>query len=418
MTYDTVVIGAGVAGLTAALRLAEAGQRVAVVAKGVGATHLAPATIDVLGYAPQGVQSPAWALPRFVDAHPNHPYARLAPWVLEASIRWFGERVGTYDYIGGLGENYLLPTAVGVPKPSALVPETMAAGDLRRGGRFAFVGFGALKDFYPSYLADNLNHAQLQRSVSARAITIDPPVGGEADVGALAFARRFEDPEFREAVVRQLEAEVEPGEAIGFPAVLGIDGARNVWLELQQALGRPVFEVPTLPPSVPGIRVFRALTAAIRRYGGRVVIGAPVVEVEAGDRRVAGVATGGEGRPARYCARSFVLATGGLASGGMAMDSYGKLRETVFGLPLEGLPRRGEAQFLPGYFDRHPASRVGVAVDQRFRPIDPAGSAVYENLHVAGATLAGAEPWREKSGDGISLSTGYAAAEAVLGSEE
>jgi anaerobic glycerol-3-phosphate dehydrogenase len=33
---------------------------------------------------------------------------------------------------------------------------------------------------------------------------------------------------------------------------------------------------------------------------------------------------------------------------------------------------------------------------------------------VAGATLGGGEPWREKSGDGISLSTGYAAAGHVL----
>jgi len=45
MSYDTVVIGAGLAGLTAALRLTEQGQRVLIVARGVGATHLAPATV-------------------------------------------------------------------------------------------------------------------------------------------------------------------------------------------------------------------------------------------------------------------------------------------------------------------------------------------------------------------------------------
>ena len=35
-------------------------------------------------------------------------------------------------------------------------------------------------------------------------------------------------------------------------------------------------------------------------------------------------------------------------------------------------------------------------------------------LLLLSATLAGAEPWREKSGDGISLATGYAAADAIL----
>jgi anaerobic glycerol-3-phosphate dehydrogenase len=36
---------------------------------------------------------------------------------------------------------------------------------------------------------------------------------------------------------------------------------------------------------------------------------------------------------------------------------------------------------------------------------------------VAGATLAGAEPWKEKSGDGLSLSTGYHAATTLLAEE-
>jgi len=47
--------------------------------------------------------------------------------------------------------------------------------------------------------------------------------------------------------------------------------------------------------------------------------------------------------------------------------------------------------------------------------VDAGGERVFENVLVAGATLAGAEPWREKSGDGLSLSTGYRAAELVLG---
>ena len=47
--YDAVVIGAGTAGLVAGARLAEGGARVCVLAKGVGSTHLAPGTIDVLG---------------------------------------------------------------------------------------------------------------------------------------------------------------------------------------------------------------------------------------------------------------------------------------------------------------------------------------------------------------------------------
>jgi glycerol-3-phosphate dehydrogenase subunit B len=48
------------------------------------------------------------------------------------------------------------------------------------------------------------------------------------------------------------------------------------------------------------------------------------------------------------------------------------------------------------------------------RPVGPDGAPVFENLVAAGATVGGAEPWREKSGEGISVATGYAAAGTVL----
>jgi glycerol-3-phosphate dehydrogenase subunit B len=56
----------------------------------------------------------------------------------------------------------------------------------------------------------------------------------------------------------------------------------------------------------------------------------------------------------------------------------------------------------------------GVAVDERLRPLDEDGAVVYDNLHAVGAALAGAEPWREKSGEGLALASGYRAAQAIL----
>ena len=58
--------------------------------------------------------------------------------------------------------------------------------------------------------------------------------------------------------------------------------------------------------------------------------------------------------------------------------------------------------------------RVLPATDDRLRPIDGTGRPVYTNLHAVGAILGGAVPWKEKSGTGISVATGYAAAEAIL----
>jgi glycerol-3-phosphate dehydrogenase subunit B len=415
MTYDTVVIGAGLAGLTAALRLAEEGRRVLVVAKGVGSTHLSPATIDVLGFDDGAVERPAQALSSFAEAHPEHPYARLSMEVIGASIEWLKTRLPALGYRGALDENFLLPTAVGAVKRSALVPETMAGGDLRSGGRFLFVGLG-LKDFYPAYLAENLGHASLADSaVSARAIELEPAREGEADVSSAGFARRFEQPTFRDAVVRGLAGQIERDERVGFPAVLGLDDAGKVWRELEEKLERPVFEVATLPPSVSGIRLFEAMTDALRRAGGRILIGQAVAGAETRNGRVEAVVVQAAARPTTYRAGSFVLASGGFASGGVQLDSYGKLREAVFDLAVE--PTKDGPRFVPDYLDEQPLDRVGVPVDNGLRPTNGDGRPVYENLHAAGATLAGAVPWREASGNGLSLATGYAAAGAILESD-
>jgi glycerol-3-phosphate dehydrogenase subunit B len=308
-------------------------------------------------------------------------------------------------YVGGVEENLLLPTAVGALKPSAAVPESMASGDLRSGGDVVVVGFRALKDFHPHLLADNL----ARQGIGARSVELDLVPEGRADVNSLGFARAFDDPAFRGQVVAQLAGRrLGAEERVAFPAVLGIADPHGAWTALEHGLGRRVFEVPTLPPSVPGMRVFAILREALRRAGGRLRLNNVVVGAEREGSRVRALRVRVGLREERHGADWVVLASGGFASGGLELDSRWAAREVALGLPVAGVPPAGAERFRPGYFDAHPMSRAGVAVDEELRPDG------YENVLVAGATLAGAEPWKEKSGDGISLATGHRAAELVL----
>src|SRR5262249_2848334 len=136
MSQDALVIGVGLAGLTAGLRLAQAGQRGLLVAKGLGGTHLGGGTIDVLGYVPERVEHPWAALPDFLATHPRHPYARAGLPALQAAVDWFlsTTRELGYPYSGSLADNFLLPTAIGAARPAALAPASLAVGDLRSGG--------------------------------------------------------------------------------------------------------------------------------------------------------------------------------------------------------------------------------------------------------------------------------------------
>ncbi len=415
MSYDTVVVGAGLAGLTAALRLAESGQHVLIVARGVGATHLAPATVDVLGYVgDERVESPAASMTAFIGAVPDHPYRHLAPGQLRASLQWFGERTSSMGYTGSLDENLLLSTAVGVAKPATLVPRTMRGGDLRMGGRFVFVGLRGFKDFYPSLIAGNLASAHLPVPVSARSLELEPPTERCGDFGGRILAGRFDAGNLTDWLVSSLEHRVDPDERVGVPAILGLRRAEETWQDLETRLGRPVFEVPTLPPSIPGMRLYDTLTTALRAAGARLVLGARAFGARVHDGRIDAVEVASGAGSVSYPAQSVVLASGGFASGGLELDSFGTTRETVFDLPVAGASGTDRVRFAANYFDAQPLSNAGVAVDDSLRPIDGQGEPVYANLHAVGAILSGAVPWKEKSGTGISVATGYTAAEAIL----
>jgi glycerol-3-phosphate dehydrogenase subunit B len=413
---DAVVVGAGLAGLTAAVRLAEAGLRVVTVAKGLGSVRLSPATIDILGYAPDRVDNPAAALPDFVAAHPGHPYALIPPGLLAESVSWLREHSGDLGYLGEPSANLLLPTALGVPRPSAVVPESMAGGDVRTFRSVAIAGLRALKDFHPALVAENLVTAAAAagQQIEARSVMLTPSTDGEADVGTLSFARRFEDPRLRATVAEQLRRAVGDEQAVGLPAVLGLDRGHEVWAELREAVGRPVFEIPTIPPSVPGLRLANVLQGRLRRAGGRLMLGAQAVGPELRNGSLAGVRMRVAAREVARTARWIVLATGGLASGGIEMAADGVVSESVLGLPVWGAPAPGELAFLPAYFGEHPMSTAGLRVDSALRPLRPEGEPVHPNLRAAGAVIGGARPWREKSGDGISLCTGYLAAATIL----
>ncbi|MBV9603677.1 MAG: glycerol-3-phosphate dehydrogenase subunit GlpB [Solirubrobacterales bacterium] len=403
--YDAVVIGAGTAGLVAGARLAESGAHVCVLAKGIGSTHLAPGTIDVLGYAPDRVASPREALSELVAARPDHPYALIGLDTVDHALAWFESCVGAgplagYRYVGRFEHNHLLPTAVGALRPSTLVPETMVAGDASAPEPVCVVGSRALRDFHPALCAANLTRA----GIAARAVEVDIDVS-RADENALGLARRFDDPAWRAGFAARLALKLQADERVGLPAMLGARDPGGAWSDLEHRLGRRVFEIPTLPPSVPGMRLYEILRSALRRAGGRLILGAEVVDAERSGSRVSAVLARTGGHDTRYAAPSFVLAAGGFASGAIELDSRWITHERVLGLPLRGVPAPEQPRFLGDYLAEQPMSRVGVAVDGDLRAEGA------DNVLVAGAALGGAVPWRELSGEGIALASGFRVAE-------
>src|SRR5215213_3687050 len=102
---DTIVIGAGLAGLMGALALAEAGRAPLVLAKGQGATHWTGGTIDAWGHA--GERGPRMAIEELIAAQPDHPYAHVGIAGVAEALERFGALVADarYPYAGSLDRN-------------------------------------------------------------------------------------------------------------------------------------------------------------------------------------------------------------------------------------------------------------------------------------------------------------------------
>ncbi len=416
-----VVIGAGPAGLMAALTAARGGVEVRVIAKGWGSLYWHAGCIDVLATDPSGAtgrESPGEALHALIADRPEHPYAKVGGEGVAAALSDLAEvcAAAGYPLRGSLEANVVVPTAVGGVRPTCLVPETMVAGVMQGGEQALIVGFRSYADLTPELVCDNLS----TRGINARPVTLDvASLGRRKFVTAPVLAGAFESEAFRSEVIALLRPKIGRAERVGFPAVLGLQQATAVVEDLRTRLGVDVFEIPGVPPSVPGMRLHQVLTAAIRAAGGRVNEGMEALGVTWDGDRVSSVRTESAGHDHHVRGDIFILATGGILGGGIVGDESGELREVVMDLAVDGPDDRSE--WLRRSFtdpQGHPVYRCGVGVDAGFRPQRTDGSRP-ENVFVAGNLIGGTDPIRDRAVDGIAIATGravgLAALEAVAG---
>jgi glycerol-3-phosphate dehydrogenase subunit B len=418
MNYDVVVIGAGLSGLMAAAAAAQEKKRVLVVGRGMGIITIFTGTIDVFGYWPideaRPLESPLAGIQRLVRKDPEHPYTKIGVDSIKKGIETFirATAKGGVQYVGDLSENILIPTAVGTVKPTCLVSSSMAGGDMRNDRSVLICGFAGLRDFYADYMAHNISTFQMEGLTlprfRARTLTVDT---GDRTSGlnCLTLAGRLEDQRLLRAVTEEVYGQLRSGERVAFPAVLGIRNGRDIHKKMEQTCGVPVFETPTLPPSVPGYRLYKSLEDTLRTMGVHMLIGYDVYNPKTFGKRIGEISIAMGKSEKRVSGRAFVLATGGLVGKGIT-GSYNTLKEPIFDLPVAA-PKKRTDWFRKSLFDPagHPINRAGIVVDDHLRPVDKKGEPVYDNLLVCGTQLFGFDALREKSGGGVAVSSGYKA---------
>lgn len=415
MKFDTIIIGGGLAGLTAGISLARAGQRTAIIATGQSALHFWSGSFAFI--AKRGgrpiFDNPADAIADYPDMHPYRLIGRdntlrqlaNAPAMLaDAGIR----------VRGTLERNHLRATPFGYLKPSWLTMSEYLAVDKPdelKGSKIAIVNIEGYIDCYPRFLDFNLRKYGAECSTSAVDIPqLDILRKSTTEMRATNMSRFLRD-DAVDALAAEVNRVSKGADMAVMPAIVGMFSNEPIE-RLLRGVDRPVKFVPTVPASVPGVRVQLGLRDLFISLGGTYLPGDTVVKGEFDRHRLKSVSTVNFEDMPLY-ADNFVLATGSFFGHGL-IATIDRIYEAALGLDVNAPANRSE-WYDENFFNPQPYMKYGVITDTRFRPLK--NGEPLENVYAAGAILSGFNALKEGNGAGITMATAYNAAENILGSE-
>ena len=410
---ELLVIGSGLAGMAASLFALERGIDVAQVGNS-GAIAFTTGYLDLLGCDGRGFVDDPWrALMRLREDEPRHPLATIAEDDIRAAFASFTRTLTDMGlgYTAPGQHNVLALTPAGTLKPTLSLPLTMqpAIPAMAGGLDTLVVDFAGLNGFSARELVANL--APRWPVLRAQRIGF-PDMDSGAEVYAEVLARALEVPATRQRLAERIAPLLGGTQALGLPAILGVHRPDQVHRELQSLLGVPVFEIPTMPPAVPGVRLRELFEAQLPQRGVALEPQHRVKRLELSSEGVTAKLEDAYGEVTIEAAAA-VLATGRFTSGGLSADPGG-IRETLANLAVIQ-PEGRAAWYRADYFDPrgHAINRAGVSVDAQWRPLDAAGKPAHPRLFAAGSLLAHQDWMRQRCGAGVAIATAYKAVECA-----
>ena len=418
ISCDICVIGAGLAGMAATLFAATRGLSVAQVGH-TGEIVFASGLLDVLGVHPvneKRLWSDPWAaIDRLAQDRPHHPYARLKKDDIKAAfdeiLSFLGEAGLTYHR--HMDHNSGVLTSLGIIKRTYAVPHTMWKGvrALEEKPACLMIDIRGLKGFSARQIVVGLQNGWYD----LRSAQISFP-GTEhlSEVYTEHMANALLLPHNREKLAQVVRPLVKESKMVGLPAILGLYRTHEVVTHLEELIGVPVFEIPTIPPSVPGLRLKEAFERGLRLKGVQYFSLKRVLKVRHKTEGPFEIDIGRDRVQHQVHAGGIVLASGRFIGGGLHADRK-RICETIFDLPVYQPDSRAEwhrRDFLDP--QGHLINLAGLEIDERFRPLDDSGRPAFQTLFAAGSILAHNDWKRMKCGAGVAIATAFGAVNSFI----
>ena len=374
MRFDTVIIGGGLAGLTAGISLQEAGQKVAIVSAGQNAMHFFSGS--------------------FEDAAPVRER-------VSALFAAAGVRMSALDGLQLMPMGKFQPVSLTLEDVTVFPEEHIAEKAL-------IVNFTGFHDFYCTFLAETLEKAGTACRIRfVRLPEMEHLRTSPSEMRSVNIARVLD--EYWEKAVSDIRILLGDEDLIILPQVFGLKDA-SVLDKIRTALPARVAFVGTMPPSVPGIRTQMLLKRRFEVLGGTFLMGDEVTTAALHEGVVSSITTRNLDT-ARLFAEHFILASGGYFSKGLAATPT-QVYEPLFGLDID-YPAERKDWYDADFFAEQPFMDFGVKTDAALRAIKD-GEPV-QNLFCIGSVLGGTRKEDYGTAAGLAIRTAFAVVDTIKG---
>ncbi|MBL6995716.1 glycerol-3-phosphate dehydrogenase subunit GlpB [Desulfobacula sp.] len=407
---DILVIGAGLAGYIAAARASDLGLKT-IQAGNSSSLFFASGLFDLLGVFPADsgkiLTKPYSAIKKLQSDQPYHPYSKVSQNQIQESFQFLT------DFLSSAGLNYqlsgpdnkLVLTSVGTFKPTYMVPETFSKGcDLHKDEKnLLIVDFKGLRGFSARQAAAGL----VKKNRATYTLSIELPENS-GNLNPVHLAKSFEKKEFIQRLADKILGFSGKADIVGLPAICGIHNSLDIVKSLEKKTGMDIFEIPGMPPSIPGLRLKNAFEKKLSTLHVNFLSNAKIV-FHAMEKDHFILQAINDNFETRIKARGVILASGRFPGGGL-FARRDIILETVFDLPVFQ-PETRDLWHQLNFFDAkgHQINQAGLETDDTFRPLDKTGKPVFENLYSAGSIIAHNDWARLKSGTGVSCVSAYTA---------